>query len=82
MSYVEAKIFLEGNGLILENKMKHPKQRWAGVPIILTSNTLPSIMHEPTFYYQNETLNVKRQIVRFYLCYLIRGSSGLGLIGY
>ena len=27
-SYVDAKIFLEGNGLVLENKMRHPKPRW------------------------------------------------------
>ena len=27
-SYVDAKIFFEGGGLILENKQKHPKLRW------------------------------------------------------
>ena len=43
--YVTAKIFFEGNGLVLESKMKHPKMRWKGVPIILTSNVLPSGMH-------------------------------------
>lgn len=45
--YVVAKIFFEGNGLVLESKMKHPKTRWKGVPIILTSNVLPSVMYEP-----------------------------------
>jgi hypothetical protein len=42
-----AKIFFEGNGIVLESKMKHPKTRWKGVPIILTSNVLPSVMYEP-----------------------------------
>ena len=49
-SYVDAKIFLEGNGLVLENKLKHPKKRWVGVPIILTSNVLPSVFHQPKQY--------------------------------
>ena len=53
-NFVDAKIFLEGNGIILENKMKHPKERWAGVPIILTSNVLPACMHKPDFLYENE----------------------------
>ena len=52
--YVVAKIFFEGNGLVLESKMKHPKIRWKGVPIILTSNVLPSVMHEPTELRQGE----------------------------
>ena len=45
--YVNAKLFLEGNGLIVENKMKHPKERWRGVPVIMTTNSLPSVMREP-----------------------------------
>ena len=45
--YVVAKIFFEGNGLVLESKMKHPKVKWKGVPIVLTSNGLPSVMHKP-----------------------------------
>ena len=46
-SYVDSKIFLEGNDHILENKLKHPKKRWQGVPIILTSNVLPAVFHPP-----------------------------------
>ena len=42
-----AKLFFEGNGLVLESKNKHPKKRWRGVPIVLTSNVLPTVMHEP-----------------------------------
>ena len=52
--YVVAKIFFEGNGLVLENKMKHPKVKWRGVPIVLTSNGLPSVMYKPTEPKQGE----------------------------
>ena len=45
--YVVAKIFFEGNGLVLESKMKHPKVKWKGVPIVLTSNCLPSVLYKP-----------------------------------
>ena len=27
--------------------MKHPKERWVGVPIIVTSNSLPKALHKP-----------------------------------
>ena len=30
-----------------ETKQKHPKVKWVGIPIILTSNSLPPVMHEP-----------------------------------
>ena len=51
-----AKIFFEGNGLVLEAKNRHPKMRWKGVPIILTSNVLPSVMHEPRAMRADEEL--------------------------
>jgi hypothetical protein len=46
--YVNAKLFLEGQGLMVEQKMRNPKQRWRGVPVILTANNLPPVMKEPT----------------------------------
>ena len=33
--YVTAKLFFEGKGIIQENKMEHPVERWKGVPIII-----------------------------------------------
>ena len=42
--YVAAKLFFEGRGLVHENKMEHPVERWKGVPVILTSNNLPIVM--------------------------------------
>ena len=42
--YVAAKLFFEGRGLVHENKMEHPVERWKGVPVILTSNNLPKVM--------------------------------------
>ena len=51
--YVGAKLFFEGKGLIHENKMEHPVEKWKGVPIILTSNNLPKVMR-PQVICQNE----------------------------
>ena len=31
----------------MEVKQKHPKERWAGVPIIVTSNSLPAVLYAP-----------------------------------
>ena len=45
--YNSAKIFFEGEGLVQETKMKHPKLRWKGVPVILATNVLPEVMMEP-----------------------------------
>ncbi len=27
--------------------MKHPQERWKGVPVIMTTNRLPSVLREP-----------------------------------
>jgi hypothetical protein len=45
-NYSNAKLAFEGQGIVLEQKQKHPKLRWKGVPIIITSNVLPSVVHE------------------------------------
>ena len=34
--------------------MRHPKEKWKGVPVILTSNKLPSVMREPKQYMNEE----------------------------
>ena len=31
-------------GYVCENKYKHPKLKWKGLPIIVTSNRLPYIL--------------------------------------
>ena len=46
-SYSNAKIFLEGGGLLIENKMKHPREIWKNVPVILTTSKLPSVFRPP-----------------------------------
>ena len=46
-NYSNAKLAFEGQGIVLEQKQKHPKLRWKGVPIIITSNVLPSVVHKP-----------------------------------
>ena len=51
---IDVKIFLEGGGLIVENKQKHPKNRWEGVPVVITSNVLPSVMNKPHKYNNEE----------------------------
>ena len=38
------KLFFEKEGYVLENKYKHPKLKWKGLPIIVTSNRLPYIL--------------------------------------
>ena len=41
-------------GIVLESKMKHPKCRWIGVPVVMATNVLPKVMHEPTKYDKEE----------------------------
>ena len=45
--YETAKLFLEGQGLMTECKGRDPRPRWSGVPVIMTTNELPSVMREP-----------------------------------
>jgi len=45
--YVNAKLFLEGQGLMVEQKCRHPKEKWSGVPVILTTNKVPKVMRLP-----------------------------------
>ena len=46
-NYSNAKLAFEGEGIVMETKMKNPKLRWGGVPIVITSNVLPSVLHKP-----------------------------------
>ena len=45
--YVTAKLFLEGQGLMVEQKQKNPRVKWKGVPVIFTANSMPPVMREP-----------------------------------
>ena len=45
--YQNAKLAFEGQGMIVEQKQKHPKEFFKGVPFILTANKLPSVLREP-----------------------------------
>jgi len=51
---VTAKLFLEGQGLMIEVKCKNPKEKWKGVPVILTTNVLPSVMRPPKRFNDEE----------------------------
>ena len=42
--YNDAKLFFEGQGYVCENKHKDARVKWEGLPIIATSNSLPSIL--------------------------------------
>jgi len=39
---------------MVEQKCRHPKEKWRGVPVILTSNKLPAVMREPKQYMNEE----------------------------
>ena len=44
--YQVAKLFMEGQGYCVENKHKDPRVRWEGLPIIVSSNSLPPILEQ------------------------------------
>ena len=48
--YLIAKTFLEGNGLVVENKQGHPVDRWTDTIVLLTANKLPKPFYEPKRY--------------------------------
>ena len=78
-------MFFEGNGLVLESKMKNPKIKWKGVPIILTSNGLSSVMYRPTeakpgeeFYqFRNRCNNYEAFQSRTRFVHMVHGYNGL-----
>jgi hypothetical protein len=39
---------------MVENKCKNPKTKWKEVPVILTTNKLPSVMREPKRFANEE----------------------------
>ena len=41
--------------------MWHPKERWRGVPVIMTSNKLPSVLREPKQYLNEEDYRFKER---------------------
>ena len=67
--YVTAKLFLEGQGLMVEQKCRHPKVKWRGVPVILTTNELPTVMRKPCPVGRK----LRDRSVKFRYCMLVRG---------
>ena len=39
---------------MIEQKCRHPKTKWRGVPVILTTNKLPAVMRPPKRYEKEE----------------------------
>ena len=51
--------------------MRHPKEKWRGVPVILTTNKLPPVMREPRPY-QNEESYHFRERYNNYMAFMTR----------
>jgi len=46
---------------MVEQKCRHPKEKWRGVPVILTTNKLPSVMREPKQYKNEEDYSFRER---------------------
>ena len=56
---------------MVESKRMHPRERWRGVPVILTTNKLPAVMREPRPYPNEEEYHY-RERYNNYMAFMTR----------